>query len=114
MILLRHELVGIFTADTAVVEIGGHIILILIPTYIICVFSEIPAGALRGTGDAFVPTVINMIGLCGVRLPWLLLVLPLRHELNMLLWSYPVSAVVSTVLMLAYYFYKMHGSRLLK
>lgn len=112
MILLRHELVGIFTADTAVVEIGGHIILILIPTYIICVLSEIPAGALRGMGDAFMPTVINMIGLCGVRLPWLLFVLPLHHELNMLLMSYPVSAAVSTVLMLFYYFYRKHRQRL--
>ncbi|MDO4314113.1 MAG: MATE family efflux transporter, partial [Eubacteriales bacterium] len=104
MILLRHPLVSIFTTDTSVIEIGGYMILILIPTYIICVFSEIPAGALRGMGDALVPTVINMIGLCGVRLPWLLFILPSRHKLITLLLSYPVSGSVSTVLMIGYYF----------
>lgn len=96
----------IFTSDADVIEVGVYMLKFLVPTYILFVLIEIPAGALRGIGDAAVPTAINMIGLCLIRLPWILVVVPRYHELPVILVSYPLAGACSVVLIIVYYFYK--------
>lgn len=94
----------LFTDDPAVLERGMYLARLLAPTWITYVCIEILSGAMRGAGEAFVPTMITLIGVCVVRIIWLLTVVPLRHELGTVAFSYPLTWVISSVAFILYYF----------
>ena len=96
----------LFTGDAAVVEIGVYMLKRLLPAYIIYVFIEIFLGALRGIGDVMFPTIANMVGVCLVRIPFVLFVVPLFPRIEFILASYPLSWVSTLLLLIPYYFYK--------
>lgn len=99
-------LFGIFTPDTNVVELGVYMLRLITPSYVLFIFIEVFSGALRGMGDVFIPTLINMGGVILVRLPWVLFVTPLIPKLSTIVYSYPVSWAPTAVLIVWYYFYK--------
>lgn len=83
------------------------------PSYIVFVFVEILSGALRGIGDVLFPTLITLGGVCCVRLPWILLVVPRWHDLSAILVSYPMSWIATAVLLILYYFYRKKHLKLI-
>lgn len=97
-------LLSLFLRDSKVIGIGVHMIYFLVPTYIICSLIEILSGCLRGFGDVKWPTVFTLGGILLVRTPWLLLLLPRMHTIQMVLMSYPVSWISTAVLLIPYYF----------
>lgn len=111
LIMFAQPLLYIFTTDAKVVSIGVYMLMVLVPTYILFIFIEIPAGALRGMGDAAIPTAINMTGICLIRLPWILFVLPKHHELLTVLISYPIAGISAAILMIIYYFHRKRALR---
>lgn len=104
-------LLGIFTSDANVVQIGSYMMLTILPSYIIFVVVEVTSGALRGMGDVMIPTLITMGGVCGVRVPWMVFVLPIRPELSTILVSYPLAWIITAVLMIPYYLYRKKKPR---
>ena len=96
----------LFTGDASVVKIGVYMLKLLLPAYIIYVFIEIFLGALRGIGDVMFPTIANMVGVCLVRIPFVLFVVPLFPRIEFILASYPLSWVSTLLLLIPYYFYK--------
>ncbi len=60
MVVFRAPLLGIFTTDRQVLEIGFMMILILTPFYAVFTPVEVLSGALRGIGDVMIPTVITI------------------------------------------------------
>lgn len=93
----------LFSSDGAVVEQGVHMIQVLVPAYITYITIEILSGALRGCGDVKVPTLITCFGVCGLRVLWLLLVVPHWHTVAMVAWGYPVTWTLGSVWFGAYY-----------
>ncbi|HIW55086.1 MAG TPA: MATE family efflux transporter, partial [Candidatus Ruthenibacterium merdigallinarum] len=73
------------------------------PFYCTFVLVEILSGAIRGCGDALRPMLITGSGICLLRVIWLLVLLPLRHELTTILYSYPISWALTSALFLVYY-----------
>lgn len=71
MVLLARPLLSIFTPDPEVLVIGVDMVYFLVPTYITYILVEILAGAIRGTGEAVVPMIISIFGVCVLRLVWL-------------------------------------------
>ena len=65
-----------FTGDAEVVNIGAQFYLVLAPSYFTFVFIEILSGAIRGAGEALQPMLITCIGVCGLRVVWILLMVP--------------------------------------
>lgn len=106
LMVFCRPLYHIFTTDINVVKIGVYMLRYITPSYIVFVFIEILSGALRGIGDVLFPTLITLGGVCFVRLPWILLVVPRHHELSTILVSYPMSWVATAVLLIIYYFYR--------
>ncbi len=106
LVVFCRPLFHIFTTDINVVNIGVYMLRYITPSYIVFVFIEILSGALRGIGDVLFPTLITLGGVCCVRLPWILLIVPIRHELWVILVSYPMSWIATAVLLIIYYFYK--------
>lgn len=99
-------LFSLFTTDENVISIGVYILVHIVPSYAIYIFVEIFSGALRGIGDVFIPTLITLGGVCLVRLPWILIVTPIRRELNTILISYPLAWAATALLLIPYYFYR--------
>ena len=64
---------------------------------------EIYSGALRGMGDSFLPMLITCGGICGIRVVWLLTVVPKWHNMKTVMMSYPITWVITSGLFLIYY-----------
>ncbi|MBR5126978.1 MAG: MATE family efflux transporter [Roseburia sp.] len=107
LIVARVPLFGIFCEDAAVVEIGAHMLFVLTPFYCVYVFTEIYSGALRGLGDVVVPMLITMFGVCGVRTLWIAIVAGAFPTLDVVIFNYPVTWVISGVAFIIYYKYKI-------
>ena len=52
---------------------------------------EVFASMLRGMGSAIAPTLITVVGICGVRIFWIYTIFAVDHRLDILYLSYPVS-----------------------
>lgn len=95
----------LFTEDAAVVVKGMEILKFLVPTYFTFVFIEILSGALRGMGNSLVPMLLTSIGVCGLRVLWIIIAVPKRPEIKTVIFSYPLSWAVTSVLFIIYYMY---------
>lgn len=93
----------LFSQDSAVVTQGIQMMHFLVPVYITYICIEILSGALRGCGDVAVPTAITCFGVCGLRMAWLLIAVPLQHTVEMVEFSYPISWVIASLLFVIYY-----------
>ena len=64
--------------------------------YVLCGIFETVAGFLRGLGKSVQPMVITMTCACLSRIVWVSLIFPhLDHEIESLLWCYPISYILS-------------------
>ena len=93
----------LFTDDAGVIEIGMQMLWALAPMYILYICIEILSGALRGTGDAVMPSVLTLTGVCLLRIIWLLGVVPFNRTLRMVLLCYPITWTATSILFLVYY-----------
>lgn len=95
----------LFTTDTAVIRIGVEMLRFLVPVYFTYVAIEILSGALRGVGDSWIPMLICLIGICALRVIWLMMAVPLRKNIYTIMFSYPLTWVVTTILFVIYYLF---------
>ena len=103
LVLFGRPLLSLFTSDAQVLDTGYGIICLIAPTYITYIFIEILSGAMRGAGDSLVPTIMTLTGVCLLRVFWVMGVVPRFHELNVLLISYPLTWVITSVMFIVYY-----------
>lgn len=96
-------LLGLFSADTAVLEIGMQTMRALAPFYFTYVCVEILAGAVRGTGNALVPMLMTCFGICVLRMLWVFFVMPFDWSYETLIVSYPITWAATSVLFIGYY-----------
>lgn len=67
--------------------------------YFLCGLMDVSTGALRGMGASFVPMVISILGVCGIRIGWIYTIfqLPQFHTPQCLYFSYLFSWTVTFV-----------------
>ena len=97
IILFRHFILGIFSADPEVIRLGAWLMLWVVPFNVIFVPVEIFAGAMRGTGYSVVPTAITTVCVCLFRVLWLFTVVQRFHTLGMLMLCYPISWILADI-----------------
>ena len=107
LVCFRIPLFHIFVTDENVVEIGLKMMATMAPFYWLFVFTEVFSGALRGMGDVIVPMLITTGGICLFRVVWIFGVVALFPTLTVTLLNYPVSWVLTSVLFLFYYHFRM-------
>ncbi|MCZ4064709.1 MATE family efflux transporter [Oxalobacter aliiformigenes] len=90
--------ISFFTSDPAVAAFAGERMELLLMLQFITAAFEIPGAALRGLGRSALPTVLTVFGTCLLRLVWIYLVCPLYPSFGMLLIVYPVSWIVTGML----------------
>jgi putative MATE family efflux protein len=69
MILFKRQLIGLFAADPAVVEIGADYLVIVSSFYLLFSSMFITGGVLRGAGDTIAQMFITIVALWIVRIP---------------------------------------------
>ena len=72
----------LFTNDSHVIEIGCDMLVLITPWYIVYVFIEVIAGALRGVGNVVVPVAITLLGVCVLRIAWLAAMLKISPTIS--------------------------------
>jgi len=82
---------GWFTDDVEVAQLAYKVCTYFTPVYIIWSVMEVLTGALRGAGDAVVPTAMCGVGIAGFRVVWIIFIFPLIHTLFGLSICYPIS-----------------------
>lgn len=84
--------------------------------YFLCGLMDVSTGALRGMGASFTPMVISVLGVCGIRIGWIMTIfrIPAFHTPQCLYSSYIVSwAVTFLIQLLAFrHVYKKHTADL--
>ena len=106
LIATRGFLFRMFTSDANVIQIGSDMLVLIAPWYIVYVFIEILAGALRGIGDVIVPVIITLGGICVLRIVWLAVALKISPTISAIIFSYPVTWILTAVIFIGYYYYK--------
>lgn len=96
----------LFTTDPKVIEIGVYMLRALIPSYMLSILLENLDGGLRGVGDVLWPTIFTFGGLFLVRLPWVTILIPIYHKVEILLISYPIAWGGTLLFLIPYYFWK--------
>lgn len=97
--------VSFFTEDPQVIRIGIQMARFMGPSFVTFILIEILADTLRGMGDAVMPTVITVVGVCVLRVVWILSMLPGHRSITTVMFSYPFSWTVSSIWYLIYYEY---------
>ena len=98
-------LLSIFTKDAAVIEVGVRMIGIISPTYITYVCIEILSGVSRGCGKVVVPTIMSIVGVCGLRILWIFCAVPYHRTVEMICLSYPLTWIVTSIGFVIYYLF---------
>ena len=99
-------LFGIFTTDAEVMRLGSWMMGLITPCYIFYVFLEVLSGALRGIGDVIIPLIITMFGTCLLRIIWVAGALKIHPAVDTVIFSYPVTWIISAILFILYYSYR--------
>ena len=104
-------LLGFFTTDAGVIEIGVGMMRYLLPFYILYVPSGVFFSTLRGMGDSLRPTIITFLGVCVLRILWAAFVFAAVPTIRALLFCFPVSWTVTSVTYAVYYRWYMKNYR---
>lgn len=103
VLLFGGPLLGFFTDDSEVIRIGQEFFAVFAPSYFLFSFIEILSGTIRGSGEALQPMVITIFGVCGLRILWMVAVVPLNHTLTTVALNYPVTWAVTASVFIIYY-----------
>lgn len=97
MFVFYHPLLSLYSDSPEVIH-AGYLRL----KYICCVYAiggmmDCMVGSLRGMGSSMLPTVVSMVGACGLRLLWIATIfqIPQFHTCEVLYLSYAVSWAIT-------------------
>ena len=110
ILFFAEEVLSLFNEDPEVIRLGVIRLWYIVAPEMINVIMEGLSGALRGYGISLTPAVITLVCVCGVRVTWVLAVFPKISTYATLMAVYPISWLITTVLLVAAYFY--HVKRL--
>lgn len=98
LVIFRNFFAGFFSANQTVIQNACLRILCILFFEPLCNLYEIPAGVLRGTGHSLYPAVATIIGNCCFRIVWICTVFRHYHQLNILYYAFPISWVLTIIL----------------
>lgn len=94
-----HDAAALFAEDEDVIEAAGVRFLTIVLFEPLCAFFEIPACTLRGLGHSTLPAVWTILGVCCLRILWLLFVFPHFPQVETIYYIFPISWLVTIIVM---------------
>lgn len=94
---LGRPLLGIYDRRPEVIDAGMIRMFMVCCFYCTCGLMDCIVGSIRGMGYAVTPTIVSLLGACGLRIIWIFTVFqkPEYHTVEMLFVSYPVSWIIT-------------------
>lgn len=96
-------LIAMFNSDPGVVKYGVDFMRYLIWAYVFLGISQVLGGFIRGSGSAIVPMYISITSMCILRLIFLYTVMSFRYQIEVIYVSYPLTWILSFIMMVIYY-----------
>ncbi len=94
----------LFTSDGVVLETGVKLLHFMVPAFILYIPIEILSGSLRGVGDCWIPMIITCVGVCILRILWVLFIAPFYAEIRWIAFCYPLTWLITSVAFVLYYY----------
>ena len=113
VVIFARTLLGIFTSDQQIIDYGLLTMTYQAPFYIILGLNNTLAGILRGAGKASVPSLIMAANMCGVRILWLSVLMPIFNSIIVVYLAFSVTWL-TTGLCLIWYYKRSHWLELLE
>ena len=102
----------LFSTDEAVIANGLDILHFMVPMFFTYILIEIYSGALRGIGDCWIPMLLTCLGVCVLRITWVIIAVPFNRTMITILISYPLSwATTSVAFFIYYHFFSRLGRK---
>lgn len=97
--LFARPLLSIYITDSQeAIEYGAIRMLVTCAPYLLCGIMEVLAGSARGFGVSTVTAVNSLLGVCGVRIFWIIAILPFHRTAGFLYLCWPISWTVVIIL----------------
>lgn len=98
-VIFGNKLLGIYSSKSLVIDAGLIRLKYICGPYFLCGMMDVMVGILRGLGRSVLPTIVSMIGACGLRLIWIFTIFANEkyHTTKMLYLSYPLSWAITTM-----------------
>lgn len=103
--VMRKDIVALFNSNPEVIEYGQRFLSYMLPWFWMLGISNILSGFIQGSGTSIPPMVISTVTLFGIRLAWIIIMLPIHHSMDTIAASYPVTWTANTILFIIYYRY---------
>ncbi len=103
IVLFARQILGEFSANDTIVEIGLIRILYVALPQPVCVLMEGLASAMRGYGYSFPPALATLVAVCGSRLIWIYTVFPNSQTFETIMAVYPISWFLTIMLLIILY-----------
>lgn len=102
-VVYRMPLMGLFTENLEVIQLSSSLMFVIMPMYLLGIPYQMCAQALRGLGKSFVPMLITLVGVVGIRVIWVQFVFPLHPTIEFLGACYPLSSLIMSIIFVTYY-----------
>ena len=95
--------IRMFSQEADVIYYGSWMMRTLVPFYSILNVAQVLTGAVRGTGNATVPMLVNVFYYCIIRQIFLAVAMMFVNSIVVVFWSYPLTWTLSAVTLFLYY-----------
>lgn len=98
-VLFDNALIGLYVNGEDVIKAGVERINIIAWSYLICGFMDVTVGVIRGLGYSVMPTIVSLLGVCGIRILWVTAVFGMEqfHFVETIYYSYPISWTITFI-----------------
>ena len=104
-------LLSLYTSDPEIIATGSIRMYVVVGVLFINVFLDVFSGALRGMGQSLAPALTCVVGVCGIRILWVIFVFPQYRSFASLMVVYPVSWIVTITVLAGIYIYRVKHTR---
>lgn len=108
LLIFTPSLMLLFTRDAEVIHLAEDICRCIAPFYAIYAFSEVLGSILRAENKVLITTLINLLGICGFRAIWLLVIVP-GGSVRQLFSCMPISWAIISASIAIYYLLQQPG-----
>ncbi len=105
--LFANQLLSVFTSDPGIIATGSIRMNVVVGVLFINVFLDVFSGALRGMGQSLAPALTCVVGVCGIRILWVIFVFPMYQNFTSLMVVYPVSWIVTIMVLVGIYVHRV-------
>jgi len=104
-------LLSLYTSDPEIIATGSIRMYVVVGVLFINVFLDVFSGALRGMGQSLAPALTCVVGVCGIRILWVIFVFPQYRSFASLMVVYPLSWITTIMVLVGIYIYRVKHTR---